>query len=622
MLDGSLGAERPTKVSAGSATQAFASAAACIWRHAAERPDGVAIVSNCRRITFAGLVSRASALAALFAKLLDANMAPVAVATNDSVQMILAALAAWKLGRAYLPLDPLGPPERLRHMLAEAQVSLVAVDACAANGVPAGPWTVTGIEEYANSRSDSQISPAETSAPVNRAGDIAYVIYTSGSTGQPKGVAVTHGNLKNLIRWYRDAFAVTEADRSTQFSPLTFDAAVLEIWPTLAAGATLHVLARSVALAPERLRDAVVSGEVTLCFASTPVAEQLLALEWPDDTKLRYLLTGADVLRTFPPATLPFRLVNNYGPTECTVLVTSGVVPTQSAHQRPTLGRPIAEAEIYVLDENLFPVPDGESGEICVAGAPVSAGYLGCPDLTARRFVDNPFGEPGSKLYRTGDLGRKLPSGELEFRGRLDEQIKIRGYRIEPGEIVGALRSHTAVSAAAVTMIESGANRQLAAYVVLRSQVSGAEFRNHLTSRLPPYMIPQYLVRLNSMPVTEHGKIDKLALPAPGDSDFLEQAEHLAGPTSEIQTEMASILSALLEGRSIGLHDNFFRLGGHSLLAAQVIARVRNAFGVELPLRTIFESPTVAGLSDQIERRILDMLASLPSEEPADTAPV
>jgi amino acid adenylation domain-containing protein len=609
MLDDSVGG-----------AESFVSTAASVWRHAVERPGAVAIRWDGGQVTFAELVSRASALAASFAKLAGGNTAPIAVATNNSVQMITAALAAWKMGRAYLPVDPLGPPERLRHMLAEARVSLVAVNGSPEGRLPLGPWRLADIDACAISCSGAPTFAAGASVPVNAAGDLAYIVYTSGSTGQPKGVAVTHGNLTNLIRWYGEAFEVTEADRGTQFSALTFDAAVLETWPILAAGASLYILPPSIALVSEQLRDALVSHGVTLCFAATPVAEQLLALEWPDNTKLRYLLTGADVLHTFPPATLPFRLVNNYGPTECTVLVTSGIVPTHSPYRVPTLGRPISGADVYVLDANLSPMPDGESGEICIAGEPVAAGYSGRPDLTADRFVDNPFGAPRSKLYRTGDVGRKLPGGELEFLGRLDEQIKIRGYRIEPGEIVAALRSHAAVSAAAVAAIESGVNKSLAAYVVLRSQVSGAELRSHLVSRLPSYMVPQYLVRLDSMPVTGHGKIDKLRLPAPGNSDLLEPVEHLAEPESEIQTEVASILSVLLEGRPVGLHDNFFRLGGHSLLAAQVIARVRNAFGVELPLRTVFESPTVAELSDQIEKRILEIVASRPAEERADSA--
>jgi amino acid adenylation domain-containing protein len=601
-----------------SGAKPFASTAACIRQHAAERPDAIAIVSDSRRLTFAELISDASALAASFGKSVATNRTPIAVATNNSVQMIVAALGAWQTGCAYLPVDPLGPPERLRHMLAEANVSLVAVDPSLVGHIPAGPWTIVAIDPGA--RPDAQTSAAETSVPAHAASDLAYVIYTSGSTGQPKGVAVAQANLTNLIRWYQENFEVTEADRGAQFSALTFDAAVLEIWPILAAGATLHVLARSVALDPEQLRNALVSERITLCFAATPIAEQLLAMDWPHDTKLRYLLTGADALHMFPPAALPFRLVNNYGPTECTVLVTSGTVPSESPYRVPTLGKPISGAEVYVLDANRSLVPDGDNGEICVAGAPVSAGYIGRPDLTAAHFVDNPFGAPGSKLYCTGDLGRKLPNGELEFRGRLDEQIKIRGYRIEPGEVAGALRSHAAVSAAAVTAIESGVNTKFAAYVVLRCPVSGAEFRTHLASRLPPYMIPQYLVRLDSMPLTQHGKIDKHALPMPGDSDLLEVVDQCVQPESEIETEMASILSTLLEGRAVGLHDNFFRLGGHSLLAAQVIARVRNAFGVDLPLRTVFESPTVAELSNQIEKRIFELLKSRPPGELADSA--
>jgi acyl-CoA synthetase (AMP-forming)/AMP-acid ligase II/acyl carrier protein len=373
---------------------------------------------------------------------------------------------------------------------------------------------------------------------------------------------------------------------------------------------------RSIALTPEHLRDYLVNEEVTRCFATTALAEQLLALEWPQTAKLEYLLTGADTLRVFPPSTLPFHLVNNYGPTECTVLATSGIVPPDgNGHLLPTIGRPIPGAQVYITDANLNLVPDGERGEICIGGAGVAVGYIGSPELTAERFVPDPFCPAPARMYRTGDIGRKLPDGELEFLGRLDQQIKLRGYRIEPGEIVGALRLHPAVRAAVVKPVGSDSHRQIAAYLILKEQTTAQELRSHLTSRVPEYMIPDQFVQLEELPFTPNGKVDLSALPLPDSSNVLADQESVMGPATEIQDEVSSILSDLLGGRSVAPHDNFFRLGGHSLLAAQVIVRVRSAFGVELPLRTVFESPTAAGLSEVIEDKILAQLAALPPEE-------
>ncbi len=537
------------------------------------------------------------------------------MATLDSLNLIPAALAAWRAGCAYLPIDPGAPQERSRHMLTESEAQVIVTDSVGACEVPPGPWRHVYIDDLLDNH--------ENAFPSNnpfgedwklRPADLAYVIYTSGSTGKPKGVAVTQGNLRHFVSWYHSAFDVTPEDRGTQFAALTFDAAVLEIWPLMAAGATLFVPDRSISLAPERLRDYLVAQNITLCFAPTAVAERLLPLEWPSELRLRFLLTGAEALYTFPRMGLPFQVVNNYGPTECTVLATSGVVPVERSEQGvPTIGKPISGTRVHLLGPDLRLVPDGACGQICIEGPGVARGYIGRPDLTAERFINVPWGG-SSRLYLTGDLGRKLASGEFEFRGRLDDQINLRGYRIEPGEIEGALRSHSSVSAAAVVRVDSGANQQLAGYLVLSKDVSAAELRGHLLSRIPEYMIPAYFVRLDALPMTSHGKINRTALPLPDGSNSLEETDCTSELTTEIQVEVGSIISNLL-GRELRPHDNFFRMGGHSLLAAQVIARIHSTFGIELALRSIFESPSVAALSNQIEKEIMARLLAAPSGE-------
>ncbi|MGI9073376.1 MAG: non-ribosomal peptide synthetase [Bryobacteraceae bacterium] len=577
---------------------------------ATHQPHADAIVSAAGKLTYGEIGTCASTMASALGALLSGRRhCPIAVCSDDSRYLTIAALAAWKTGCAYLPVSPSSPPERLRHMLAESETPIVVITETAASGIPSGPWKLVSIEEVTNSFKPTLEPSSLTAAGEARISpdDVAYVIYTSGSTGTPKGVGVTHGNLSNLISWYNNAFAVTQNDRVTQMRALTFDVSVAELWPALSAGATVHSLDRSAYLLPERLRDYLVAQEITICEAPTLMVEQLLSLEWPQQTKLRYLQTGGESLRSFPPAGLPFQLVNNYGPTECTVISTSGVVaaPTKEC-ALPCIGRPISGAEVFILDSSLRPVPDGQQGEMFIAGAGVAAGYIGRRDLTDERFLSIPGVGGGSRLYRTGDIGRRLSNGEFEFCGRVDDQIKLRGYRIEPAEIVAALRSHPAVAAAAITTVGEGAEKQLVAYVVLKADVSGADIRNHLALRVPAYMIPEFFVPLENMPLTRHGKIDYPALPFPDRSILLDVTDWAAEPTTEIEIEVASILSRVLKQPHIGFKDNFFRLGGNSLLAAQVVVNLQHAFGVDLPMRSVFERPTVEGLAREIENQIVE----------------
>jgi amino acid adenylation domain-containing protein len=451
------------------------------------------------------------------------------------------------------------------------------------------------------------------------AGDLAYVIYTSGSTGQPKGVEIAHRSLLNLVYWHQHTFAVEPFDRATQLAGIGFDAAVWEVWPYLAAGASVHLPDEDTRIAPELLRDWLVAHGITITFVPTALAERLMALEWPTEAALRVLLTGADTLHQFPSPSLPFMVVNNYGPTECTVVATSGpVLPDKRPDARPSIGQPIFNTEIYILDERMQPVAVGVPGELYIGGPGVARGYRKRPELTAEKFVPNPFGaEPDARLYKTGDLARYLPDGQIDFLGRIDTQIKIRGYRLEPDEIVTLLNRHPQVQESVVIAREDApGEKYLVAYVipVPQSEPTSSGLQNFLGKQLPEYMVPAVFVRLSSLPLTSHGKVDRAALPAP-DAENHMRDEDLRAPRNVVEERVAGILAGLLKVKCVGVDDNFFLLGGHSLLGTQVIARVRDAFGVELPLRSLFDHPTVAAISAEIERLIFTKLEGMSRDE-------
>jgi amino acid adenylation domain-containing protein len=461
--------------------------------------------------------------------------------------------------------------------------------------------------------------------------DLAYVIYTSGSTGWPKGVQISHSSLLNLLYWHRRTFAVTAADRATQLASPAFDATGWELWPYLSIGASVWLPDERTRVTPTVLRDWLVSQRITVSFLPTPLAEQVMTLEWPTSSSMRFLLTGADTLHLYPSKGLPFTLVNNYGPTEATVVATSGTVPpAESAGELPTIGRPIDNTHIYLLDEHRRNVPIGEPGELYIGGAGLAKGYLNQSDLTAERFIAHPFSsEPGARLYKTGDLARYLPDGQLAFLGRVDHQIKIRGYRIEPAEVVAVINRHPAVQDSLVIASEhedanatdSGTGsegKRLIAYLVpapgSEADLSAFSMREIMMGYLPDYMIPSTFVLLGRFPMTPNGKVDRAALPHPDESNMLVD-EVFVEPSTPIEERLAEIVAGLLAVKRVGVEDNFFMLGGHSLLGTQLIARVAETFGVQISLHALFESPTVRQLSDVIEESITAKLEGMSDDQ-------
>lgn len=575
-------------------------------------PDAIALQDGTARLRYRELIAAADDLAEELAARGACADAAIGICTERSFAYVVAMLAALRAGSAFLPLDPTWPIERLCRVLDDAAAPVVIAPPSFTPSLTAPRRVV-----LETGRSVERAGAGRASAPVTSE-TLAYVIYTSGSTGEPKGVEITHGNLANLVAWHRQAFGITAQDHASWLAGLAFDASIWEIFPYLAAGATVHIVDEEVRASADALRQWLIDQSITIAFVPTPLAEAMIAREWPADVRLRTLLTGGDTLHNRPRPDLPFKLVNNYGPTECTVVATSGMVePRADAAGLPTIGRPIADTHIRILDSAGLAVAPGEIGEIYIAGANVARGYRGRPTLTAERFVSLDGGDgAGARFYRTGDLGSWTEDGCIAFHGRSDDQIKVRGHRVEPDEISAALSQHPLVAQSAVVAEGEGTEKRLIAYVVPTQHAAprAAELREFLAGCLPNYMLPGLFVRLGKLPLTGNGKLDKSALPAPTPANTLSAVNYRA-PSSAVEKRIAGIVEELLGVRSVGVDDNFFLLGGHSLLGTQLVLRVRDAFGAELTLRDLFEAQTIENLAARVEEMVIDMVASMSEEE-------
>jgi amino acid adenylation domain-containing protein/non-ribosomal peptide synthase protein (TIGR01720 family) len=602
-----------------------------VLARAAETPDAVAVASSGERLTYGELARRSAELAERLRGLGAGPEARVALLAGRSPELIVGMLAVLRAGAAYLPIDPGTPAERVRVILAGAAAPVVLADAALAERLegfagevvllgpapsPLGPLSpASGRKgEHDTAEDPGAVSHSRTFALSHSLSpdSAAYVIYTSGSTGTPKGVVVTHGGLANLVDWHRGEFAVTAADRATQLAGLGFDAAVWETWPYLAAGAELHLVAdEDVRTSPEALRALLLERGITLAFVPTPLAEGMLGLEWPADAALRALLTGGDALRARPAAGTPFALVNNYGPTENSVVATSGAVGHEGGGRAPGIGRPIRGVRAYVLDAGLNPVSMGVPGALYLAGAGVARGYLGQPAMTAGSFVPCPFGEAGGRMYATGDRVRWVASGELEFLGRLDHQVKLRGFRIEPGEVESVLlRDPRVRECVVVVRADTAGVRRMVAYVAGSDLPDAEEMRARLRESLPEYMVPGAFVALERLPLTSSGKVDRGALPDPRD----DGREHTA-PRTSAERALAEVWSAVLGVERVGIHERFFDLGGDSILAIRVATGARRA-GLQLLPRQLFEHATIAELA-----RVVGTGPAIVSEQGPVTGP-
>ena len=565
-------------------------------------PHAIALSDGARQLTYCDLDSRADQFAGYLVELGVMPGDTVAICMERSFDWIVAALGIMRTGAAYVPLDSSWPDARLSFAIKDSRATVLVSRRELLDRLPL-QQKMQGVDPARDAAAIAAILPLErrTLAPES----LAYIIYTSGSTGTPKGVEITHANLNHLVRWHREAFRVTRQDRASHLLGLGFDAAVMEIWPHLSAGATLCLVDEAVRSSPDLLQDWLLRERVTIALIPTVLGERLMTMDWPAATTLRLLIIGGDALQHGPALSLPFVVVNNYGPTECTVAATYSVL-VPGARGTPPIGRPITGAAVYLLDEHGQPVADDETGEIYIAGDGVGLGYRNLPELTRQRFLPDPFSAvPAARMYRTGDRGKRHHDGEIEFRGRLDRQTKIRGFRIELDEIAGTLSSYDGLDfATVVTRTSESGEKQLVAYLLPRSKEAvptANDLQQHLLQSLPDYMIPSAFYCLDALPLSPNGKIDLAGLAQETGGRLLERVP-AKGPASSVEEKVLAIVRDLLENDEVGPADNFFLAGGHSLLGTQLLLRLGKEFSVELALRQLFEAPTVEGLAALVEK--------------------
>jgi amino acid adenylation domain-containing protein len=569
-------------------------------------PDRTAVAFGDEQLSYAELNGRANQLAHYLRGLGVRPDTRVGVLMERSVEMVVGVLGVLKAGGAYAPLDPAYPEERLAFMIEDAKVQVMLAQERLLGALPKYQCQAVCLDSGWDEMAEQS---AENPVNVARPDNLAYVIYTSGSTGRPKGVAVTHRNVVRLVKG-ADYARFDPDEVFLQLAPITFDASTFELWGCLLNGARLVIfppLKPSLAELGQALRR----HGVTTLWLTAGLFHQMVDDRLEDLAGVRQLLAGGDVLspRHVERAAEELKgcqLINGYGPTESTTFACCHPVTPSDGKigQSVSIGRPIANTSVYVLNGRSRPAPVGAAGELHIGGDGLARGYLDRPDLTAERFIPHPYSkEPGARLYRTGDLARYLPDGNLEFLGRLDDQVKLRGYRIELGEIEAALREHPGIrEAVALARQDSAGEKRLVAYVVCEPEAPAtvAELRSHLRRRLPDYMTPSAFGTLDELPLTPNGKVDRRALPAPDQARLDVEAAHVA-PRTPAEEVIAGIWSQVLGVERVGVYDNFFELGGHSLLATQVISRVRGAFQIEAPLRSLFEGPTVAELAQGVE---------------------
>jgi amino acid adenylation domain-containing protein len=580
---------------------------------AAATPQAIAVSDEGRQFSYAELNRRANRVARQVRQNLDEvgadNQTLVGLCAHRSAELVIALLGILKAGAAYLPLDPEAPAARLQFILKDARVPLLVTQSgmldLPAEELPR-QCLVNGEEKFAAADAHNLDLPLRPDTP-------AYVIYTSGSTGEPKGAVITHGNVLRLFSATSQWFDFGPSDVWTLFHSFAFDFSVWEMWGALLYGGRLVIVSYLVSRSPEQFHD-LLSREAVTVLNQTPSAFRHLqqaetARHEPSSLALRFVIFGGEALD--PSQLLPWferhgdqqpQLINMYGITETTVHVTYRPLSLSDTRQRGSLiGEPIPDLYLYVLDEWLEPVPGGVPGELYVGGAGLAQGYLFRDELTAQRFIADPF-RPGQRLYRTGDRVRRRLDGELEYLGRLDGQVKIRGFRVEMGEVKAVLARHPGVREAALTLSQRNGDACLVAYYVAAKQdVESADLRRHLQQHLPPYMIPRFFVALSRLPLTVNGKLDQLALPDPEETVSVALNGQSRAPRTAIEAAVLEVWREVLGQTRLGPDDNVFEHGAHSMLAVQACNQLRKLLERKIPVVLLFQYPTVSSLAAQIE---------------------
>ncbi|YAG04451.1 Non-ribosomal peptide synthetase [Nostoc sp. DSM 114167] len=566
-------------------------------------PDAIAVVFENEQISYRELNQQANQLAHYLQSLGVGPEVLVGLCVERSLEMVIGVLGILKAGGAYVPLDYAYPQERLAFMLQDAQVSVLLTQEKLKSGLPNHQAKIVCLDSNWQSINNSGLDNPTHNVTAN---NLAYVIYTSGSTGQPKGVQIQHQSAVNLLNAIAKEPGLTAEDTLLSVTSLSFDIAVSEIFLPLSVGAKLVLVSREVAADGTQLLKTLTTSGATF-MQPTPVTWRLLlAAGWQGSPQLKMISTGEALPRDLANQLLPKGacLWNLYGPTETTIWSTGYKVTT--ANKAINIGCPLANTQIYILDSHLQPVPIGISGELYIGGEGLARGYLNRPELTAERFISNPFSpNPESRLYKTGDLARYLLDGHIEYLGRIDYQVKLRGFRIELGEIETALLQHPEVKEAVVIVREDTPNEtSLVGYIVAETGQDSlqviSQLRRFLKQQLPDFMVPTIFMALEAMPLTPNGKVDRKALPKPDASRPELEANYVA-PRTSIEQQIADIWTQVLNVKRVGIYDNFFELGGYSLLGIQVISRMRQALQAEILMSNLFELPTVADLAERVE---------------------
>ena len=585
-------------------------------------PHAIAVSHESHSLTYARLNQLANHLARY---LQQKGVRPddrVAIVLGRELELIVAMVGVLKAGGAYVPLDPSYPPDRLQYIVNDAAPKVLLTQASLRKKLSHTRAEVIELDSQWSDIEQERGDRLDACSVGLRPDNLVYVIYTSGSTGNPKGVMVNHRGLHNLAAWHIRDFGLSAKSHGVSMAGLGFDATAWEVWPTLCSGGNLVLPPRDVIGDPQHQLRWWQQQDLDVSFLVTPLAE-LAYSTGAVNTTLGILLTGGDRLQHFPKALPPGQvLINNYGPTETTIVATSGQL--HPGDEVLHIGKPIANAQVYILDERMCPAPIGIAGELYIGGHGVSRGYLGRPDLTAERFVASPFGaDLGARLYKTGDVGRWSADGNVEYLGRNDHQVKIRGFRVELGEIEAQLARYDDVHEAVVLIREDApGQKRLVAYVTLNTHTDGRSpptaeiLRSHLRSTLPEYMVPSAFVVLEAFPLTQNGKVDRERLPTPQGTAYFKR--DYAPPQGEVEEILALIWQALLGVERIGRTDNFFELGGHSLLVVQMMERLRRV-GFSAEVRSVFESSSLAELATTLTRGTHPSLGVPPNRIPHES---
>ncbi|AQQ08935.1 Surfactin synthase subunit 2 [Sedimentisphaera cyanobacteriorum] len=564
-------------------------------------PNKIAVEQGDSSLTYKQLEKASDALANELKISGVENECKVGIYGASCIEFIVSCLSVMKAGGCFVPLDVKYPNERIGCILEDGNIDIVLN--CAEAEFPLKTKQILDVELQKLLNSDNY--PLNVSLSPDF---LAYTIYTSGSAGRPKGVEIEHRNLAYLVDWENDFYSYTPNDRMSQLSRVSFDTSIAEIWPTLSCGASVHIAEADTVYNPNKLIKWICENEITVADVTTPLAEIVISENWPDNISLRIMKTGGDRLKKFPLGSLPFTFFNEYGPTECCVTSTSGIIGhKEESGEFPHIGKAVPGSFAYILDESLKPVEEGCEGELFISGPCVGRGYVNLPEQTAERFLDDPF-VPGLKMYKTGDVVRRRPDGNIDYIGRKDFQIQIRGFRVELSEIEKAALKYEFVSQAAAVDLESAGAKKLCCFVTLNEQSNfdKDKLKETLINNLPEYMIPAYIIPLDDFPMNTNGKIDRELLKHKAyeyEKSLELSCENKPAIKSNTEKAIAEIWSEILGHSNFSSEDNFFQSGGHSLMAFKVVSKINHKFGTNINITDFFKSPYISSLAEKADSK-------------------